>query len=128
MWFLGYNLDERTPDHSVLSKARRRFGVTVYQAFFVEIVRQCERAGLIVGQRLYLDNTLVAANASRDSTRSRAVLAQLNNVEAPIAAVWRDDPNAEAGELPGDAYAPLAGPHAVGPDDPPWAPPEGHRP
>src|SRR3954463_8355025 len=38
MWFVGYDLDERTPDHSVLSKARRRFGVTVYQAFFTEII------------------------------------------------------------------------------------------
>ena len=52
MWFVGYDLDERTPDHSVLSKARRRFGVTVYQAFFSEIVRQCERAGLIDGRTL----------------------------------------------------------------------------
>ncbi len=25
-WFLGYDLDEAIPDHSVLSKARRRFG------------------------------------------------------------------------------------------------------
>jgi transposase len=25
-WFLGYDLDEATPNHSVLSKARRRFG------------------------------------------------------------------------------------------------------
>src|SRR5262245_9074172 len=33
LWFLGYDLDEPTPDHSALSKARRRFGVTVYQAF-----------------------------------------------------------------------------------------------
>src|ERR671933_2013478 len=50
MWFVGYDLDECTPDHSVLSKARRRFGVTVYQAFFTGIIRQCERAGLIVGE------------------------------------------------------------------------------
>ncbi len=45
MWFLDYDLDERPPDHSVLSKARSQFGVTTYQAFFAEIVRQCERAG-----------------------------------------------------------------------------------
>src|SRR5262245_44837112 len=64
MWFVGYDLDEPTPDHSVLSKARDRFGVTVYQAFFAEIVRQCERAGLIRGDRLYLDSALVEANAS----------------------------------------------------------------
>jgi transposase len=67
IWFIGYDLDEMPPDHSVLSKARRRFGVTVYQAFFTEIVRQCERAGLIVGQHLYVDSTLVRANADRSS-------------------------------------------------------------
>ena len=43
-WFLGYDLDEATPDHSVLSKARARFGLPVFQAFFAEIVRQCARA------------------------------------------------------------------------------------
>src|SRR5207253_763889 len=58
LWFVGYDLDERPPDHSVLSKARARFGVTVYQAFFTEIVRQCEQAGCIRGDRLYLDSTL----------------------------------------------------------------------
>ncbi len=31
-WFLGYELDEPIPDHSVLSKARRRFGVAVYES------------------------------------------------------------------------------------------------
>ncbi len=36
MWFVGYDVGEQTPDHSVLSKARRRFGVTVYQACFTE--------------------------------------------------------------------------------------------
>src|SRR5438128_11276719 len=35
-WFIGYDLDETPPDHSVLSKARARFGVTTYLAFFTE--------------------------------------------------------------------------------------------
>ena len=26
MWYLGYDLDETTPDHSVISKARSRYG------------------------------------------------------------------------------------------------------
>jgi transposase len=38
-WFLGDDLDEPTPDHSVRSKARARFGPTVDQAFFTEVVR-----------------------------------------------------------------------------------------
>ncbi len=38
-WFLGYDLDETPPDHSMLSKARARFGLPVYQAAFTEVVR-----------------------------------------------------------------------------------------
>src|ERR687885_2693711 len=66
-WFLGYDLDETPPDHSALSKARARFGVTVYQAFFTEIVRQCEQAGHLRGDRVYVDSTLIEANASLES-------------------------------------------------------------
>ena len=62
-WFVGYDLDEAIPDHSVLSKARRRFGPTIYEAFFTDVVRQCERAGLIRGDQLFMDSTLVAAHA-----------------------------------------------------------------
>ena len=42
-WFVGYDLDDDIPDHSVLSKARKRFGPTVYQGFFTEIVRHATR-------------------------------------------------------------------------------------
>ncbi|MDB6031132.1 MAG: transposase, partial [Verrucomicrobiales bacterium] len=31
LWFLGYSLDERIPDHSVLSKARRKWGQEVFK-------------------------------------------------------------------------------------------------
>jgi transposase len=64
-WFLGYDLDEATPDHSALSKARARFGLPVYQAFFAEIVRQCARAGLVHGDVLYVDSTLLGSGAAR---------------------------------------------------------------
>jgi IS5 family transposase len=32
-WFLGYDLDETIPDYSVLSKARVRFGMEVFEHF-----------------------------------------------------------------------------------------------
>jgi hypothetical protein len=94
MWFLGYDLDETPPDHSVLSKARRRFGPTVYQAFFTEIVRQCERAGLVRGDKLYVDSTLVEADACLDSVGSRTLLAQLPEVGAYVARLWQENPDA----------------------------------
>jgi len=81
----------------VLSKARRRFGVTVYQAYFTEVVRQCVQAGLIAGDRLFADSTLVEANASRESVGSRALLDQLTDVDEHVAALWRDN-HADADE------------------------------
>ena len=95
------------------SKARARFGVTVYQAFFTEVVRQCERAGLVRGDRLYLDSTLVAANASLDSMGARALVAQLGSAGEYLAAVWRDNPGAPADAAP-SAPPPASGPPAPG--------------
>jgi transposase len=111
MWFVGYDLDERTPDHSVLSKARKRFGVTVYQAFFTEIVRQCERAGLIDGRTLYLDSTLVKANAALGSRAARALVAQLASVDEHVAALWRENEgSAEQATTPGQPDEPATAP------------------
>ncbi len=67
LWFLGYDLDSEIPDHSVLSKARRRWGVELFQTFFERIVWQCVEAGLVDGRKLFLDSSLVEANASKNS-------------------------------------------------------------
>ncbi len=131
MWFLGYDLDEPTPDHSVLSKARRRFGVTIYHAFFTEIVRQCREAGLVAGTQLFADSTLVEANASQESVGSRALLEQLAPVDAHVAALWRDNPlpaEPVAAEPTGDRPEPLPDPENAGVTPPADSPPTAVRP
>jgi transposase len=67
LWFLGFGLDSEIPDHSVLSKARARWGQEVFEVLFVRIVRQCVAAGLVDGAKLHLDGSLIDANASRDA-------------------------------------------------------------
>jgi transposase len=69
LWFLGYNLDEQTPNHSVLSKARRRWGTEVFRNIFLRTVQQCVEAELVDGKKLHMDSSLVQANASQDSVR-----------------------------------------------------------
>ena len=96
-WFLGYDLDEAPPNHSALSKARARFGAAVYLAFFTEIVRQCARAGLVRGDVLYVDSTLLEANASLESAGARALLAQLPSAAGYVEAVWRENAAPPAG-------------------------------
>src|SRR5688572_19990195 len=46
LWFLGFDIDTPAPDHSVLSKARRRWGPAVFRSLFERVVRQCVEAGL----------------------------------------------------------------------------------
>jgi transposase len=67
LWFLGYGLDDAIPDHSVLSKARARWGKEVFESFFVRVVRQCVEKGLVEGKKIHFDSSLVDANASKDS-------------------------------------------------------------
>lgn len=67
LWFLGWGLDDEIPDHSVLSKARKRWGVEAFERFFVRVVGQCVQAGLVDGQKIHVDGSLVDANASKNS-------------------------------------------------------------
>jgi transposase len=67
MWFLGYGLDDEIPNHSVLSKARKRWGPEVFASFFIRVLTQCVEAGLVDGKKIHVDSSLIDANASRDS-------------------------------------------------------------
>src|SRR5437660_11695369 len=67
LWFLDYGLDEKIPDHSVLSKARARWGKEVFESLFVRTVEQCVEAGLVDGSKLHVDASLIDANAAKES-------------------------------------------------------------
>jgi transposase/uncharacterized protein (UPF0179 family) len=67
LWFLGYDLDSEVADHSVLSKARARWGMEAFRSFFERIVWQCVEAGLVDGSKIFIDSSLVDANASNNS-------------------------------------------------------------
>ena len=67
LWFLDYGLEEKIPDHSVLSKARARWGKEVFESLFVRTVGQCVEAGLVDGSKLHVDASLIEANAAKES-------------------------------------------------------------
>lgn len=67
LWFLGYGLDSDIPNHSVLSKARKKWGSGVFKLFFERIVFQCVERGLVDGRKIFLDSSLVSADASKNS-------------------------------------------------------------
>jgi transposase len=59
LWFLGYGLDDEIPDHSVLSKARKRWGKEVFLSLFSRVVHQCVEAGLVGGSKIHVDASLM---------------------------------------------------------------------
>lgn len=80
LWFVGYDLDSPIPDHSVLSKARKRWGVELFKAFFERIVWACVQVGLVDGSKIFMDSSLVEANAANSSIMDRYSLkAQLSD-------------------------------------------------
>jgi transposase len=80
-WYLGYDLDERLPDHSSLTRIRERYGLEVFRRFFERIVQMCVEAGLVRGEELFIDSTKVEADAAVDSLAPRwFVEAYLNDL------------------------------------------------
>ena len=90
LWFIGFDLDDAIPDHSVLSKARSRWGTATFKHFFERIVCQCVEAGLVDGAKIFMDSSLIQADASNNSIiKMNSLKSQLNQhyqeLEARIA-------------------------------------------
>src|SRR3989304_4867392 len=67
LWFLGFDLDTEIPNHSVLSKARRRWGEEAFRSFYERVVWQCVESGLVDGRKIFVDSSLIQADASNNS-------------------------------------------------------------
>jgi transposase len=79
LWFIDFDLDDHIPDHSVLSKARSRWGITAFKHFFERIVCQCVAAGLVDGAKIFMDSSLIQADASNHSLINlNSLTSQLN--------------------------------------------------
>ena len=70
-WFAGYELDEALPDHSTLSRIRARWGADTFQAIFRKTVQLCMDAGLVSGETVHVDSTLIRADVSWESIVTR---------------------------------------------------------
>lgn len=65
--FLGYALDEETPDHSTISRTRRLYWLETHKAVFRWVVQLLVGEGLISGQTIAIDATTLEANAALKS-------------------------------------------------------------
>jgi transposase len=113
LWFLGMDLESKVPDHSVLSKARARWGSEVFEKLFTRTIEQCVQAGLVEGKLLHVDSTIVKANASKSSVVSTSpeLVRALRQAYEEQTAKLEDLPNLSPVEV-----APVETPSAPGPE------------
>src|SRR5262245_17148634 len=69
LWFLEFDLDDEIPNHSVLSKARKRWGEEIFEEVFIATVQRCVAAGLVEGRKIHMDGSLIEADASGKSLK-----------------------------------------------------------
>lgn len=65
--FIGYGLDEKTPDHSTISRTRRLFWLSTHKAIFSWALKVVEEEGLLSGKTVGVDATTLEANAAMRS-------------------------------------------------------------
>jgi len=73
-WFVGLSLFSSVPDAGTLSNFRRRLGPELFEKILIELIKQCDEAGLIGHQESYYDMTGVSASATQMTPYQRAVI------------------------------------------------------
>jgi transposase len=91
--FLGLELPAAPPDHSTLSRTRRLIDLETHQAVFTWVLQRLADAGLVKGQTIGIDATMLEANAAlrsivrRDTGQSYqdflTQLAQASGIDTP---------------------------------------------
>jgi hypothetical protein len=74
---LGYGLEDEIPTHSILSKARKRWGAQVFERLFARSVEQCVAAAWSMAASCIL----MPANASRNSVIEVVVRREVSKLE-----------------------------------------------
>lgn len=72
-WFAGYGLHETLPDHSSLTRIRRRWGVERFRRMFQRTVQACIQARIARGEIVHIDASLIRADVSWESLAVRHV-------------------------------------------------------
>ena len=95
--FLGYDLTQRTPDHSTLSILRQRLGQEIYDQVFILMLSALDKHGLLQGKNVGIDASVIEANAALKTLINRNTEEAYGEYVQRLASANGIDPqNAEA--------------------------------
>jgi len=73
-WFSDFEIQETVPDHSTISKFRKRLGSEKFDECLSEIVKQCIEKGYIDNQAVSTDRTKMDARETSLTSRERSII------------------------------------------------------
>ena len=80
-WIAGFDLTERLPDHSSLTRIRQRWVEELFRTVSNRVVQKCPHKGLVAGDVVHVDASLIRANDRPPLTQRLGAVA---NVDALI--------------------------------------------
>lgn len=72
-WFCGFNLREKTPDHSIFCQMRKKIGTKVLSEIFTDLRDQLKSQGLMSEVFTFVDATHLIAKANLWEERDKAI-------------------------------------------------------
>jgi len=74
-WYIGYELSEKIPHFSTLSKnyQRRFVGTDIFEQIFMKVIEEIIKQGLIDEESVFIDGTHIKANANNKKHRNIVV-------------------------------------------------------
>jgi len=102
LFFLDYDIDEKLPWHSTLSRTRQLFPECVFEQVFNKILKMCVEQGMVSGKIQTVDSAPVKANASMDSLELKVPAEELDNYLRKVRVMSRRDRKAKQNKAPAE--------------------------
>lgn len=72
LYFLGYDIDEELPWHSIISRTRQLYPVILFETLFNKVFTLCVNAGMLSSHTQAVDSAPIKANASIAKRRAQS--------------------------------------------------------
>jgi IS5 family transposase len=103
-WFCGFNLKEKTPDHSVFCETRKKIGTNVLSKIFSDLREQLKEQGFMSEVFTFVDSATLIAKANLWKERDKAIKAKYEKLNNEVISKFSSDNQAKIGCKGKDKY------------------------
>ena len=96
-WFCGFNLTDKTPDHSIFCQTRKKIGTNILSKIFADLRDQLKMQGLMNEVFSFVDAAHLIAKANLWEERDKAIAAKYEKLNNRVVSKFSVDKQAKIG-------------------------------